>query len=268
MGFIFLILALIPFFVVLHFVLNNRRIVRLFSDTSVCVGGARGSGKDLLFNHVVESRKASYISNMVYGGTSDVKSVSSVKSSDFVRIPFEPSVQWSLGGNVCRDFIEGDIKSYKYPFPDGIDYYISDGGVYFPSQEFSSLNKKYPSFPLFQALVRHLGDCNIHVNVQAFGRLWDKLREQFEYYILCRSSRVLFGHIVFQRLTVYERYQSAVDKVPAFKRGIGKKSRLQYQDLLCKYGLCRNYTLVYIMKHKYDSRRFKSILEGSVNEKC
>ena len=255
--FIFLLLFLFCFFLKLRS--NNRFVVRLFENSSVCVGGARGTGKDMLFNYVISRRKLSYISNVEYSSSG---SSSEASLRDFKRIPFDPLVQWSVGGNTSRSFISGSLVPYSYPFDDGIDYYISDGGIYFPSQEFSFLNSSYPSFPVFQALARHLGDCNIHVNVQSFNRLWDKIREQFETYILCLSCHVLFGRYVFQRVRIYDRYQSAVDHVRPMKRHFGRSSKIEFDKFCASYGDIRSKFLVYRLSKKYDSRRFKSLLGG------
>lgn len=259
-----LILLLIIFLIfIIWFVnrLKQRYILRLFRDNSIQVAGSRGSGKDCLFNFVISRSKPQrykgqknkvfrYISQLDYA----------VGKKHVERIPFDPCRQFNLGGNTSSDFIEGKYRRYEYPYPDKIDYFISDVGVYFPSQEQSMLCRKYPSFPLFQALLRHLGDSNLHTNSQTFQRPWDKIREQFELYIYTKKCKVFFGKFVHQVMYVYERYDAACQHVKPFKRMLGRTARIERQKYLAQYGDIRRVSVWYKMKYKYNSRVFKEIL--------
>lgn len=268
MGIVIAIIAVIIGVRELFNIANKAKIVRYFKETSVLVGGARGRGKDMLFNFVIEKRKRSYISNVQYAGASEAENGTEVKPKDQKWIDFEPIYQWSMGGNTNRDFIEGKLKQYKYPYQDRIDYYISDIGVYFPSQEFAYLNTRYKGAVAFQALARHLGDCNIHGNTQAFNRPWDKIREQFETFILMDRTRVLFGKFVKQRMYIYDRLESAEAKIKPMKHGIGRTARIEREKFRAQYGSIEKVTIRYILKNKYDSRRFKKMLEeAEPNEK-
>lgn len=259
----FLLFLAFAILVLLYFLnkFKQARLVRYFKDYSVLVGGARGTGKDMLFNYVIYKRKRSYIGNVRYAqfpSTTDT----SVKPKDKKHIIFEPLIQWSVGGNTNRNFIEDRLRPYTYPYNDDIDYYISDVGVYFPAQEVNDLNKRYPSATVFQALLRHLGNANLHANTQAFNRPWDKLREQFEIYILCRRCKVFFGRFVHQKLTVYDNYDTALSKARPLRKGLGRTARLEYRKFTSKYGLVKDISVWYPLRKKYDTRVFKNLLKG------
>ena len=125
--------------------INQRKVIRIFKEGNTTVSGLRGRGKDLLFCWVINKRKENYISNVNYSDT----------RKKYKRFDFDIKV-WELSGNTYENISEGKIKTYVYPYPDGIDYYISDAGVYFPSQYHKELDKKYKGAPLFEALIRRL----------------------------------------------------------------------------------------------------------------
>ena len=228
-----------------------RKIVKLFEDGNVCVCGLRGRGKDMLMSNVVLRRKKPYVSNTDYGG---------------VRFPFVPN-DFDCGGNTYRNFIEGDLKYYEFPFTDGTDVYIADCGVYFPSQYCSELNRYYGHFSTYMALSRHLGLSNVHFNVQNLNRVWDKIREQSDIYISCNTCIVLFGRLVIQLVTMYEKYQSVVDRVPPFRipKPLLNADRLlqwritkQHYDI--SYGRIKRRLLIYWNRSSYDTRLFRGLL--------
>ncbi len=246
--------------------LRRRQLLKLFDDGNVIVTGLRGRGKDLLFSfvtnhHVRQSIKSKsgryrrkYISNIDY-------------TSGKGYIPFR-SDSMLLGGNTFHNFVVGKFNFYSYPYKDGFDYFISDGGVYFPAQYFQMLDKYYPSAPLFFALSRHLGNCNIHFNVQNLNRLWDKIREQADIYILCRSCKVLFGRIAIQKITVYDRYESCIDRRRPFARFAfrGKEVRMRQAEFDAQYGIIKNMTIVHVLPKKhYNDRIFKDYLLKGVS---
>lgn len=230
-----------------------KKIVRLFEDGNVCVCGLRGRGKDMLMSNVVMRRKLPYVSNTDYGG-------------DCVR--FNP-LDYDCGGNTYKNFIEQDIKHYSYPHSDGTDIYIGDAGVYFPAQYCNELNKRYGYFSTFMALSRHLGDCNVHFNVQNLNRVWDKIREQSDRYVMCNWCKVLFGKIVVQQVTVYEMYDSAVKRVPKFRiprpwlnADRAMQWKLAKQNYDTTHGIIQPHLLIYINKSTYNTRIFKEVLEN------
>lgn len=228
-----------------------KKIIKLFESGNVCVSGLRGRGKDMLFANVVTRRELPYVSNTDYGG-------------EFIK--FEP-MQFDCGGNTYENFLDDKIYPYVYPYEDGTDIYIPDAGIYFPSQYCNMLNRDYGFFSTFMALSRHLGQCNVHFNVQNLNRVWDKIREQSDIYIMCNWCKVFFGKIVLQSVTVYEKYDSAVNRVPPYKKPkvrLNEDRRLtvnmEKQRYRITYGEIKRRTLLYVNKSDYDTRVFKSML--------
>lgn len=230
-----------------------RKIIKLFEEGNVSVCGLRGKGKDMLFANVVMRRKKPYISNTNYGG-------------DYIR--FDATVLDCK--NTWRSFLTGKLKPYYYPYPDGVDIYLADGGVYMPSQYQGELCKEYGHIPVYMAISRHLGDCNFHYNVQNLNRMWDKIREQSDTYIRCVGCKVLFGKIVLQKVIIYEKYESAVNRVPPFRlrRPLINPTRLQAweiqkQNYEISHGSVKPRFLIYINRSKYNTRIFKEMLENA-----
>lgn len=229
-----------------------RKIIKLFQSGNVCVCGLRGRGKDMLFSNVAVRRKLPYVCNTNYGGD---------------HIPFNP-MDYDCGGNTFDNFLNGKLFWYQYPHNDGTDIYIADAGVYFPSQYCGELNKRYGFISTFMALSRHLGECNVHFNVQNLNRVWDKIREQSDIYIMCNWCKVLFKKIVIERVTIYEKYESAVARVPPYKKppvrlNADRKMNLHIdkQKYRIAHGEINRRTLIYINKSSYDTRVFKEMLE-------
>lgn len=230
-----------------------RKIIKLFEEGNVSVCGLRGKGKDMLFANVVMRRKKPYISNTNYGGE---------------YIPFEPDVLNCR--NKYLNFLTGNINHYDYPFDDGVDIYLADGGVYMPSQYQGELCKAFGHIPVYMAISRHLGDCNFHYNVQNLNRMWDKIREQSDTYIRCVGCKVLFGKIVLQKVIIYEKYESAVNRVPPFqlRRPLINPTRLQAweiqkQNYEISHGSVKPRFLIYINRSKYNTRIFKEMLANA-----
>lgn len=231
-----------------------KRIIKLFRAGNVCVCGLRGRGKDMLFANVAVRRGLPYVANIDYGGS---------------YIKFNP-LDYACGGNSYDDFITGTIKPYVYPHEDGTDIYVSDAGIYFPAQYCKELNKKYGYLSTFMALSRQLGECNFHFNVQNLNRVWDKIREQSDIYIMCNWCKVLFGRLVIQKVTVYEKYESAVDRVPPYRPPKVRMNNdrkmnisMEKQRYRTAHGDIKVYPLVYLNKSTYDTRQFKKILESA-----
>ena len=230
-----------------------KRIINLFQSGNVCVCGLRGRGKDMLFANVAVRRDIPYVANIDYGGN---------------YIEFNP-LNYDCGGNTYEDFISGNLKKYVYPHADGTDIYVSDAGIYFPAQYCKELNKKFGFLSTFMALSRQLGECNFHFNVQNLNRVWDKIREQSDIYIMCNFCRVFFRSWVLQRVTVYEKYESAVDRVPPYhapkiRMNADRKLNLsmEKQRYRTAHGDIKVYTLLYRNKSTYDTRKFKWLLES------
>lgn len=237
-----------------------KGIIRIYKRNSVSVCGMKGRGKDLLTANVVVRRKIPYISNVDYGGYR-------IKFDyNDIRLP-----------NTYKDFIEGKIKKFDYKFADKMDIYLSDCGVYFPSQYCNELNKEYKELPTFIALSRQIGECAVHFNSQALNRVWDKIREQSDIYILCRRCwyiKIPFFPIVLQRITIYDKYESANERRLPLRIPLpllaNKEMRLQRTIKLNEYesahGKIKSRWLIYRNKSNYNTRIFKEMMNGKDNE--
>lgn len=231
-----------------------KKIIKLFRSGNVCVCGLRGRGKDMLFSNVAVRRGLPYVCNTDYGGQ---------------HIHFDPT-EYDCGKNTYDAFLNNALNYYEYPHPDGTDIYIADAGVYFPSQYCGDLNKKYGYFSTFMALSRHLGECNVHFNVQNLNRVWDKIREQSDIYIMCNWCRVLFGKWVIECVTIYEKYESAVARVPPYKAprvrlNSDRKMSLHMdkQKYRIAHGDIKRRTLIYRNKSSYNTRVFRDMLRNA-----
>lgn len=262
----FFILAFVFVLAVIVFLrwFRFRQVIGIFKNHSVITYGERGSGKDLLFSNVVAYRELPYCSNINY---------CEQKKKAPLQYPFDP-VYIKLGGNTFKNFADNRIIPYSYPLPDKVDYYISDAGVYFPSHADKELDDRYPEVPMFQALIRQLGDAEFHCNIQALDRLWKKIREQAGRYILCLDCKVSKKGRVVQKIRIYDRYQSALDKVeplkvsmPLLGKGVKTDIRLTRAKFKAQYGNITEMTIRYKNKANYDSRRFKRILEEGTIKK-
>lgn len=236
-----------------------RKIIKMFNEGNVSVCGLRGTGKDVLFGNVIARKGLVYVSNVNY----TLDSLFNPLNYSMIEV-----------NNTYKNLISGNINFYKYPYPLKTDIYLSDAGIYFPSQYCGQLNKEFPTFPTFQALTRHLGEFNFHFNSQNLNRVWDKIREQSDIYIRCRRCKILFG-VVFQWVTIYDKYESAVNRVkpcrvkcPLFA---SRATRLQYQmyrdNFFNTHGEISNYFLIYCNKSKHNTFSFRDLFGGAKNEK-
>ena len=237
-----------------------KKIIRMFEDGNVCVCGLRGRGKDMLTGNVIIRRKKPYMSNTDYGG-------------EYYPLDMEAL---QVAGNTYLNFLSGEVNYYEWKYPEGCDVYISDLGIFFPSQYCSELNKKFGQVAVFQALSRQIGGINFHGNAQALGRIWDKIREQSDQYILCRNCWVFFGKIVIQRGTIYDNYESAQHRRKPLMLPSGKLFDKTYNlqrevakaNFEAQHGTIRNFWLIYINKSTYNTRIFKEILKNGKREKA
>lgn len=230
----------------------------MFEYGNVSISGKRGRGKDMLQANVIVRRKRPYISNVDYGGQ---------------YLPFDYD-KINVSSNDFNDFMQGTLKPYVFPYDDETDIYISDAGLYFPAHYCNELNKHYKSLPTFFALSRQLGLCNVHVNSQALPRVWDKIREQSDQYIVCLGCKVILGY-VFMRIGIFERYESAVNVQPKLRlpRPLfeGKREKLARrtaeEQYRAQHGEIKYKMLIFKNKSEYDTRYFKKLLEGKENVK-
>lgn len=232
--------------------MNIKKIIKLFENGNVCVQGKKGRGKDMLMSNVAirRAKKFPYISNINYGGR---------------WIKFNPN-QIDIYNNYLN-FLQNNLNGYVYPYPDKTDIYISDAGIYFPSQYNGNLNNRFANFPMFFALSRHLGNCNVHINAQALNRVWDKIREQSDTYITTLGCKVIFKKIVIQKIRIHEKYESCLENCPPFRMRapLLNKDRIQNVNIereryYCTHGKIKDRILIYWNKSKYDTRFFGTML--------
>lgn len=246
--------------------MNIEKIKKYFEQGNVCVCGERGKGKDMLVGNVIVRRKLDYISNCEYPRKKGLQPT--YYPLDFGAI--------NCGGNTYANFMSKDIKPYTYPYPLGVDVYISDVGVYMPSQFCNELNRQYKEIPTFMALSRQLGECNVHINVQNLNRAWDKLREQSRTYITCTMCRVVpifKRQLVIQKVRIYESAVSCQQNVPALRLPIwarfGKDklmAKLYKLNYNIQHGKIEEKTLIYWNKCDYNTHIFREMMGGAVND--
>ena len=238
-----------------------KEIIRLYKSGNVSVCGMRGTGKDMLQANVIARRKEPYISNMNY----------SCNKSIYIPLKMD---KLNVGNNY-KNLIDENIVPYEYPYPEKVDIYLSDAGVYFPAQYNNQLDKMYSEFPVFQALSRHLGNCNFHTNAQNLDRVWLKIREQSDTYIRCIWCKVIFKNIVVQKVIIYDKYESCQNRVEPYihikapilakqevRSDYRSKDEQLYREFKERNGKIRARILIYKNKSNYDTRLFKKILGG------
>lgn len=249
-----IIIALIIFAIIIlvnivkHF-MTKARIKGAFENGNVIVTGRKGYGKDILFQDVIAWRKQDYHSNLNYGGNFH---------------PFDIK-QLELTPNTYHNFIKGDIvQCQKDKTFEKADIYISDGGVYLPSQADYLLHKTYPSLPITYALNRHLYNNGIHVNAQRIERIWKALREQADYFVLLRKRPLKLPFFMVLFTTEYDRYESARQELqPMVNTLFNKYSKAEVNLFKANHGFVKNgLIIVPKCRLKYDSRAFHEIVYG------
>lgn len=238
---------------------GNKELLRMFRSGNVIVAGHKGRGKDLLFQYVISAREKAgeiHAANIPYTMKTTQRSISF----------------YALHNNNFKNFISGKFDTTENKqFVEKEDFYISDVGNALPAQYGKQLEKLYPTFPIVYALSRHIADFQIHCNVQNFGRVWDKLREQGDYYIWCEKAKVIFGRLAFQRYVIYDRYQSALANIQPYKckRRLFGLIRAKPEDYAranehnARYGTIRRYWMWHILpKYHYDTRYFHKAIYG------
>lgn len=250
---IFLIIFfIILIVVVLRLYFNNRFLVKKFNDNNVIVFGAKGTGKDLLFQNVIRLQKNKpYYSNINYG-----YKYNHILLKDL-----------SVSPNTYENFILGNISLIpKNNEMEGKHVYLSDLGVILPSQMDTQLTKLFPSFPIYYALSRHLYNQNIHGNSQALNRIWIKIREQADHYFHCRTSFKI-GPFMFTRAIYYSEYKSAEQRILPMKiRGLNNNvNRALIEQHRAQFGeISSRYFVQPVKKIKYNTREYHKILFGFV----
>ena len=251
---IFILLGLIilsVFIVLVSIRLFNDKTLLLyaFKKNNVIVYGKKGTGKDLIFNYVINHRRVKCCSNIQFNKKyCDIQNI-----SDF-----------ELRSITYNDLIDNTFDKQDKTFIEKKDFYISDAGIYLPSQYSALLDKKYKSFPIVYALSRHLGQFNIHANAQALGRVWNKLREQADSFISCRRTYKIFGFLI-TKCIYYDKYESANSNLLPFRAGSlsSKEKKALKAQFEATNGVVRTlYILQYKRNIKYDTRAFHEIIFG------
>jgi hypothetical protein len=246
-----LIVIAIVLIVLIRLELNAQYIVKLFRHGNVIVWGKKRKGKDLLFQKVINMRKketymTNYPDDFNYG-----------HKGKHVKLE-----ELSVNPNIYDDMITEKVKKIQqFPEREKVDVYISDAGIYLPSQFHGVLNKTYPSMPIYYSVIGHLYDSNIHVNYNgSISRLWDKLREQADDYLkVLRSIKLPF--IIFTQVRYYEEYNSAEAGLLPMKNSLlNTQQRALYQQYVSENGLIKNMWIVQLKKNiHYDTRYFRRL---------
>jgi len=247
MGWIILVVILIGLILAVWEYFNVKHLAELFQKCNTLTFGAKGSGKDVVFQKVINFRKKPYYAIMPYGGKYthlDVKDV-------------------NVSPNTYENFIKGNTSVVKKTLKENMDFYISDAGVILPSHYDGLLSKEYPSFPIAYALSRQLWHMNIHMNTQAIDRPWIKLREQADSFIKARGCLNLgFALLVFFR--TFEKKKSAdMDMSPMGGSFLNAYGRAESKVYVATYGKIKNgWFLIRKKKIAYDTRYFHYVLFG------
>lgn len=216
-----------------------------FRHCNVLVGGKKGSGKDLLFQYVINKRKRAYYGNILYGGKGKKIQLTDV----------------SCAPNDYEHIVNNKIVKQPHHFKEKCDIYISDIGVFLPSYMDSKLYNKFPSMPVFYALSRHLYNNNVHCNCQNIERGWKALREQADFYIIVKRTYKL-PFLLITKIYTYDKYESARQNLlPIKTRLINKYSKAEADVFRATNGDIRcGYIFQWKKTIKYDTRAFEKIL--------
>ncbi len=231
-------ILLLIIFIRLRFV-NLSYTAKQFERQNVIVCGKKGTGKDVLFSAIINKRKKLAYSNISYGKYTIVKPISYLNT-----LP-----------NIYENLLENKIQIIEKNIEERTDYYLSDGGIYLPSQYDIALckNDNYKSLPIFYTLSRHLADMNVHVNVQNINRLWIKLREHADYYITCKYC-INLGLWMYLKTIHYENYDDCLNnKLPIRRRQrtTDEKGNIEYR----RYLIPKRFLT-------YDTRHFHKVFYG------
>ena len=220
-----------------------------FKHCNCLVAGFKGTGKDCIFDYVIKKRNDFYYANIDYSvGNSIPREIT--KLTDV-----------SVAPNTYQNFVNQDTTFIPRRFYDGKDIYISDIGNFLPSSWDQVLHKKYPSMPIFYSLSRHLYGNNVHCNSQNIERGWKAIREQAEFYVVCKKTFKLFGGLITVAYT-YTNYESARQRLKPIKvRWLNKQSRAQADLYYAQHGDIRKIVIIQrISKMSYDTRAFEKFI--------
>lgn len=239
-GLILFAIGLISHWIFVSNILNN------FKHCNVIVAGKKGSGKDLLFQYVINKRKKEgYYANISYGNK------------------YQPIklLQVSTAPNDYKAIVNDKIQPQPHSIKEKNDIYISDIGIFLPSYMDSTLYKLFPSMPIFYALSRHLYSNNVHCNTQNIERGWKALREQADFYCICKKTIRVFG-LLITKVYTYDKYESARQGLePVKTRLLNKYSKAEVDIYKATNGdIRKGHIIQRIKKLHYNTRAFETIL--------
>lgn len=227
---------------------RSRELIKLFKKGNVIVFGKKGKGKDLLFQYVINKRKKPYYANLSYGG-------------DYRFIKLKDIECDNSFNNLISENINISTKNEEM---ENCDIYLSDTGIYLPSQKDTTLHKEHGSMPLFYAIQRHLYNSNFHCNCQDLSRIWKSLREQADSYVKCKGV-IKLPFILIVKYTMFDKLSSAENdmrqwKKPLLERKEERAIRKQYENT---NGLIKNgFVIIPKLSIKYDTRAFHKKIFG------
>lgn len=229
---------------------DRQYILNVFASGNVIAEGTKGTGKDLLFSFVACTKP--HYANIIYNENTELRQI-----SDFNCNP-----------NTYENLLDGEYMLCEKQNSEGYDYFISDGGISLACHLDTVLKKRYPSFPIYYALVRHLTNSSIHVNAQSFMRVWKPLREQAESFFHCNCTRIrrIFGVKIAQtELIYYSTPKGAESHVLPVRVGLfsTEAEKAYAAEHYARYGEVRLLTLWQVLpKKSYDSRIYHEYIYG------
>lgn len=238
--------AFILLVLIIHNSIVNSNTLWHFKHCNVLVGGKKGSGKDMLFQWVINKRHDFYYGNISYGGKHKVIKLKEV----------------SCAPNDYDHIVNDKIERQPHKFKEKKDIYISDIGVYLPSYMDSKLYQKFPSMPIYYALSRHLNNGNVHCNTQNIERGWKALREQADFYIIVKRTYKILGLLFITKYYSYDNYESAKKNLkPIRARLLNKYSKSEVDLYRATNGeIQKGYIFQFRHTLKYDTRAMEKIL--------
>lgn len=266
--FIIILILLIVFIV---WWINNticvNNMLYHFKHCNVIVGGKKGTGKDLVFNYVIKRRNDYYYGNIDYSIPNKlIRNKDNFQDlKDYMKFNLINDKREIIGlydvsvfPNTYNEFVNQNYKIIDRRFFDGKDIYVSDIGNFLPSYMDSVLYKKFPSMPLLYSLSRHLYANNVHCNTQNIERAWKALREQADFFVICKRTYKIFGLLITKCFS-YDNYQSAIHGLkPLKKRMFNKNSKANYDLYVAQNGDIRQfYIFQRVSTISYDTRQFE-----------
>lgn len=252
---IFLVLIILSILLLVFFINNSLSVSNMlwhFKHCNVLVGGAKGRGKDCLFDYVIKKRKDFYYANIDYSiGNKIPRKIIGLKDV-------------SVYPNTYRSFVNEDYTKIERKFFDGKDIYLSDIGNFLPSYKDAELYKLFPSMPIYYSLSRHLYANNVHCNSQNIERGWKAIREQAEFFVICKRTYKIFGWLITKCYS-YDKIESAKQCLkPLKKRMFNKVAKANYDLYQAQNGDIRKFYIFQRVKSmSYDTRAFEKFIFDS-----